>query len=179
MSLLEAFPIAFWPNITFDVKPEKTEVTKLVLNESYDKDKIQQFLIDDTYFNIHLSGFDCSYYYKTDKNKIKNNYVRLRYNFDLLSHNNSKPLAKVNRIEIHSGDNITVINNEQFFREMKKNFYNKDYYSCTTELTYVEFILSPSNKISFLVFFEINGQEHLIEQEYQITRKKHLIELLD
>ncbi len=178
ISSLDALPIMIAPNVTFDVKPEVSEVTKLILNENYDEDKIQKFLIDDIYLNINLSGFNCGYSYKLDKNKIKNNYVRLRYNFELVSHNNSQPSAKIKRIEIHSADNITVINNELTFREMEVNFYNKSYYSCTTELSRVEFILSPSKAITFLVCFEINGQEHTIAQEYQITRKKHLIELL-
>lgn len=179
VSLLEAVPITISPHISFDVYPKKSEVTKLLLNENYDEKELQKFKIGDTYINISLSGFNCAYYFKNSKNKIKNNYARLNYSLELVSHNNSKFSGKIKKIEIHSGNNVTVINDDIIFENMNNNVYNNNYYSCMTKSSKVEFVLSPSNTIYFVVYFQIDDQEYIIEQEYQIIKKKHFIELND
>ena len=63
---------------------------------------------------------------------------------------------------------------------MKQNLYNKNYYSCTTKTSIIEFPLDdPSGYISILVFLKIDGYQKTIKQKYQIIQKKHLIQLKD
>ncbi len=63
---------------------------------------------------------------------------------------------------------------------MKQNLYNKNYYSCTTKTSIIEFPLDDSSGyISILVFLKIDGYQKTIKQKYQIIQKKHLIQLKD
>ena len=177
---LSAFPFTISPNITFQVLPVKSEIIKFLWNENYQKDKLENLRINDFFLNINLSGLNTGYNLKTEKNKIKNNYVKLNYRLELVSNNNLKFTGEIYKIEIHSGNNVSVINDDISFSEMKQNLYNKNYYSCTTKTSIIEFPLDdPSGYISILVFLKIDGYQKTIKQKYQIIQKKHLIQLKD
>ena len=44
---LSAFPFTISPNITFQVLPVKSEIIKFLLNENYQKDKLENLRIND------------------------------------------------------------------------------------------------------------------------------------
>lgn len=175
--ILSAFPFIFSPNTKFKIYPEKSEIIKYIQNTSYEIDALNKIKYQNYYFNNRLFGL--SYDYSKDKIKLKDNYVKAIYSLELISKQQIAFNGKLIKISFISGDYKTDVLFDEVFSEIYTNVYNAEFNSWSTPSKIVEFRLDKSDFLTMIVFFEENGIEYSISQNFSISKKKHLIELMD
>ncbi len=176
---LFAIPVIFDSYVTFIVSLKDASLNQCFADESISDKKFDSKRIGKYTVLIDMTYYPCEYRIKTDKEKIKKNFVKAPCYVKLYTESQEKNELKLLRVKIKSSEGTTVFEKKSNFPNFSTSMVNARLLCSSIDLEFVEFPVGKENSFSVEAVIMIDGKVSSVNYDFTVKRKKSFLRLLD